>query len=56
MSIIQHKTKKPLTLPIPDAVGWAVIDYIKNGKKNGTAQQNKLKLVSRDQRVNGLLL
>lgn len=32
LSIIQHKTHKPLTLPIPDAVGWAVIDYIKNGR------------------------
>lgn len=34
LSIIQHKTHKPLTLPIPDAVGWAVIDYIKNGRPN----------------------
>jgi site-specific recombinase XerD len=32
LSIIQHKTHKPLTLPIPDVVGWAVIDYIKNGR------------------------
>lgn len=32
LSLIQHKTYKPLTLPIPDAVGWAVIDYIKNGR------------------------
>lgn len=32
ISIVQHKTHKPLTLPIPDAVGWAVIDYIKNGR------------------------
>ena len=32
LSLIQHKTHKPLTLPIPDAVGWAVIDYIKNGR------------------------
>lgn len=32
LSIIQHKTKKPLTLPVPDATGWAVIDYIKNGR------------------------
>lgn len=32
LSIIQHKTHKPLTLPIPDSVGWAVIDYIKNGR------------------------
>ncbi|MDD4593000.1 MAG: site-specific integrase [Parabacteroides sp.] len=32
LSIIQHKTHKPLTLPIPDAVGWAIIDYIKNAR------------------------
>ena len=32
LSIIQHKTHKPLNLPLPDAVGWAVIDYIKNGR------------------------
>lgn len=34
LAIIQHKTQKPLTLPLPDAVGWAVIDYIKNGRPN----------------------
>lgn len=32
LSFVQHKTHKPLTLPLPDAVGWAVIDYIKNGR------------------------
>lgn len=32
ISLIQHKTHKPLTLPLPDSVGWAVIDYIKNGR------------------------
>ena len=32
LSIIQHKTHKPLTLPIPDSVGWAVIDYIQKGR------------------------
>ena len=32
ISFIQHKTNKPLSLPVPDAVGWAVIDYIKNGR------------------------
>ena len=32
LSIIQHKTHKPLTLPIPDSIGWAVIDYIQNGR------------------------
>ena len=33
LNIIQNKTHKPLTLPIPEPVGWAVIDYIQNGKK-----------------------
>lgn len=32
ISLIQHKTHKPLMLPLPDVVGWAVIDYIKNGR------------------------
>ena len=32
LSIVQKKTQKPLSLPLPDAVGWAVIDYIKNGR------------------------
>lgn len=32
ISIKQHKTRKPLSLPIPDSVGWAIIDYIKNGR------------------------
>ena len=32
LSLVQHKTHKPLTLPLPDAVGWAIIDYIKNGR------------------------
>lgn len=32
LSLIQHKTHKPLMLPIPDSVGWAIIDYIKNGR------------------------
>lgn len=28
--ITQIKNKKPLTLPLPDDVGWALIDYLKN--------------------------
>ncbi|MCD7771821.1 MAG: site-specific integrase [Oscillospiraceae bacterium] len=32
LSFVQNKTHKPLSLPIPDAVGWAVIDYIRNGR------------------------
>jgi len=27
-----EKTHKPITLPLPDAIGWAVIDYIRNGR------------------------
>lgn len=32
LTFTQSKTKEILTLPIPDVVGWAVIDYIKNGR------------------------
>lgn len=32
LSFIQHKTKKPLSLTLPESVGWAVIDYIKNAR------------------------
>jgi site-specific recombinase XerD len=32
LSIVQHKTGKPLSLPLPDVVGWAIIDYIRNGR------------------------
>jgi site-specific recombinase XerC len=32
ISIVMQKTKQPLQLPILDDVGWAVIDYLKNGR------------------------
>lgn len=32
LSIVQKKTQKPLTLPLLDDVGWAIIDYLKNGR------------------------
>lgn len=32
ISIIMQKTKQPLELPLLDDVGWAVIDYLKNGR------------------------
>jgi len=32
LSFVQKKTKKPLKLPLPDLVGWAVIDYIRDGR------------------------
>lgn len=32
ITITQHKTGRPLCLPLLDDVGWAMIDYIKNGR------------------------
>lgn len=32
ISFAQRKTKKRLSLPLPDDVGWAIIDYLKNGQ------------------------
>jgi site-specific recombinase XerD len=32
ISITQQKTGKFLELPMPDDVGWAIIDYLKNGR------------------------
>ena len=32
ISIIQHKTGRPLSLPLLDDVGWAIIDYVGHGR------------------------
>jgi len=32
ISIVMQKTKQPLELPLLDDVGWAIIDYLKNGR------------------------
>jgi len=32
LTFVQSKTRQPVVLPIPDNVGWAVIDYLKNGR------------------------
>lgn len=32
LQFIQHKTNEPITLPLLNDVGWALIDYIKNGR------------------------
>lgn len=39
INLIQQKTKKSLSLPLTDDVGWAIIDYLKNGRPK-TAVQN----------------
>ena len=30
--IVQHKTGRPLSLPLLDDVGWAIIDYVRSGR------------------------
>ena len=32
ITIVQHKTGRPLSLPLLDDVGWAIIDYIRGGR------------------------
>lgn len=32
IKIVQHKTGRPLSLPLLDDVGWAIIDYVKGGR------------------------
>ena len=32
ITIVQHKTGRPLRLPLLDDVGWAIIDYIRNAR------------------------
>lgn len=32
ITIVQNKTQKELYLPLPESVGWVLIDYIKNGQ------------------------
>lgn len=32
LEIVQHKTKVPVSFPILNDIGWAIIDYLKNGR------------------------
>jgi len=32
ITIVQHKTGRPLRLPLLDDVGWAIIDYVRGGR------------------------
>ena len=36
LTIVQHKTGRPLSLPLLDDVGWAVIDYVRHGRPETT--------------------
>lgn len=46
IDIIQRKTLKPLSLPFPDDVGWAIIDYLKYGRPKSEFQQIFLRHVT----------
>jgi len=39
LALTQHKTGLPLTLPLPSDVGWAVIDYIRQGRPEAGCAQ-----------------
>jgi integrase len=39
LSLTQHKTGLPLTLPLPGDVGWAVIDYVRHGRPEAGCPQ-----------------
>lgn len=41
--LTQHKTGLRLTLPLPDDVGWAVIDYIRHGRPEANSRAVFLK-------------
>lgn len=32
ITLVQHKTGRPLSLPLLDDVGWAIIDYVRSGR------------------------
>jgi len=36
ISLTMQKTKQPLKLPLLDDIGWAIIDYLKNGRPETT--------------------
>ena len=38
ISIIQSKTKNPLSLPLLENVGWSIIEYIQNGRPKSNCQ------------------
>src|SRR6478609_3534417 len=39
ITIVQHKTGRPLRLPLLDDVGWAIIEYIRDGRPETTCRK-----------------
>ena len=46
VSFTQVKTGEPITLPLPTDVGWAVIDYLKNGRPVSDAPEIFIRAVA----------
>lgn len=46
INLVQVKTGEPLSLPLPKDVGWAIIDYIKNGRPKSDAPEIFLRLAA----------
>lgn len=46
INLIQVKTGEPLSLPLPNDVGWAIIDYVKNGRPKSDAPEIFLRLAA----------
>jgi integrase/recombinase XerD len=43
ITIVQHKTGRPLILPLLDDVGWAIIDYVRGGRPESDCPEVFLK-------------
>jgi len=39
LSIVMQKTRQPLELPLLEDVGWAIIDYLKNGRPQTASEK-----------------
>lgn len=39
LSIVMQKTRQPLELPLLESVGWAIIDYLKNGRPQTVSEK-----------------
>ncbi len=44
--IVQKKTGKPLELPLTEAVGWAIIDYLQNGRPQSSCMRIFIKHIA----------
>ena len=54
LSFVQLKTGKPLSLPLPSDVGWAVIDYLKYGRPISDSSKIFIRAVAPYEPLSGL--